>query len=213
MEKAIYGMAADFSAVFHERDEKGTTYFRVDPAAVKFAKDIAFTLNHEPKETITTLLEPSNGELIIVRKDGCLYFKFVPTTRSGNRLYRNVKAGKYRQCSYIYNAKKRVRDTDMEERFAWSLEPHERMALDEAIIYEVCLTNTPRDKVTFCTTDANHPQLQGIDWTTNVQLTDEDCWKENVKIAETAADLEAMQLEMADIQRQLNELDKQIGGI
>lgn len=203
IEKAIYGMAADFSAVFFERGETGTTFFRVDPAKVKFAKDIAFTLNHEPKKTITTLLGKENGELIIVQKGECLFFKFIPTTRAGQRLYRYVKAVKYRQCSYIYNVEKRVIDAEMEERFSWSLEPHEHIFLDEAIIFEVCLTNTPRDKLTFCTTDANHPQLKGIDWTTNVQFTEQDCWKESL---ERATRLEELPREMADLQQQMKNL-------
>lgn len=170
MEKAIYGLAADLQAVHFDIKKDFTEYFTVNHA--QFASNIALTVEHEPKQLVTTTKNRENGELILVKIGSLLFFKFIPTTPKGNRLYRYVKQQRLRKCSYIFSKLGNETDEKSEEKMAWVLDKNDKIVKKNAMIFEVCLTNTPRDANTFCTTNVNHPLLRGINWETNIKATE-----------------------------------------
>ncbi|KPN97746.1 HK97 family phage prohead protease [Lysinibacillus sp. ZYM-1] len=211
MEKVIYGLAADFEAVHWNRKGENVEYFHVEPSTVQYAENVAFTLEHKPKQTITTTKNEENGQLIIVQKGPLLLFKFIPTTKDGERIYRYVKQRKLRQCSYIFRKLASLRDVRTEGKASWAIDPGETIMINHGAVYEICLTNTPRDKNTFVTTDANHPLLKSIEWKTNVELAATDYWKEEVKLAELDEQLERLERDLARSHRKTKKLLKKRG--
>lgn len=184
MEKAIYGLAADFEAVHWDIKGENVEYFHVEPSTVQYADNIAFTLGHEPKETITTTKDRKNGHLILVQKGSLLFFKFVPTTKNGERFYRYVKQQKLRKCSYIFRKVLSYRDVQNEKKLMWAMDFKEKILINHGTVFEICLTNRPRDNTTFCTTDVNDPRLKGINWTTNVLLQGGSHWEQHLEMEE-----------------------------
>lgn len=200
IEKYIYGLAADFRNVYFELKKDLTNFEYLDADKVRYGKDIAFTLGHEPKEFITSIQTQSeNGELIFVEKDGLLFFRFSPKNEHGKRIFRYVKQRKLRQCSYIYKKMKCTRDLANESKCG--VEGNERIYQNEGVIYEICLTNTPRDTNTFCTTDKHHPRLKGIVWEQNITLSGVDHWGEHVE-------WEQVGQELKDIGKRIELLDQ-----
>ncbi|MCR8853499.1 hypothetical protein [Lysinibacillus fusiformis] len=211
MEKAIYGIAADFEAVHWNRKGENVEYFHVEPSTVQYAENVAFTLEHKPKQTITTTKKQENGQLIIVQKGSLLFFKFIPTTKDGQRIYRYVKQRKLRQCSYIIRKLASLRDIKTEGKLSLAMDPKETIVINHGVVYEICLTNSPRDKNTFCTINANHPLFKDIEWETNVELTATDCWDEEVKLAELDEQLEQLERDLERSQRKTKKLLKKRG--
>ncbi|WP_277587343.1 hypothetical protein [Psychrobacillus antarcticus] len=202
IEKYIYGLAADFKNVYVDVKKGLTDFCYLNDEKVRYSKDIAFTLGHEPKEFITSILTQSeNGELILVEKDGLLFFRFSPKNEHGNRIFRYVKQRKLRQCSYMYKKMKRTRDLKNESKCG--VEGNERIYKNEGVIYEICLTNTPRDTDTFCTTDKHHPRLKWIVWEQNITLSDEDHWREHME-------WDAFGQELKDMGNRIEQLDRQL---
>ncbi|MEG0473991.1 MAG: hypothetical protein RR588_16825, partial [Solibacillus sp.] len=64
IEKAIYGLAADFEAVHWNKKGMDIEYFYIEPNTVRYAGNVAFTLDHDPKQIITTTESQENGQLI-----------------------------------------------------------------------------------------------------------------------------------------------------
>lgn len=211
IEKAIYGLAADFEAVHWDIKGENVEYYHVEPSTVQYAKNVAFTIDHKPKQTITTTKNEGNGQLILVQKGSFLFFKFTPTTKDGERIYRYVKLQKLRKCSYIFRKLASFRDVETENNTPIVMEPTEKIVIHHAAVYEICLTNSPRDKTTFCTTDVNHPLLKGINWETNVELVARDYWEEIVKCAALDEQLEQLERELERSQRRTNKLLKKRG--
>lgn len=211
MEKAIYGLAADFEAVHWDIKGEKVEYFRVEPSTVQFAENVAFTLEHEPKHTLTTTKNEENGQLIIVQKGPLLFFKFIPTTKDGERIYRYVKQRKLRQCSYIFRRLASIRDLKTEGKLSWAMDEGDTLLINHVGVYEICLTNNPRDKNTFCTTDVNHPVLKGIEWKMNVQFTASDYWKEHMEHADLKEELAEMQRRIDSLGDKYEQLLKERG--
>ena len=184
MEKAIYGLAADFEAVHWDIKGKNVEYFHVKPSTVNYADNVAFTLEHEPKEIITTTKDQENGQLILVQKGPLLFFKFVPATKHGERFYRYVKLQRLRKCSYIFRKILSYRDVHNEKKLMWAMDSKEKILINHGTVFEICLTNSPRDNTTFCTTDVNDPRLKGINWITNVELKGGSRWEQHLETEE-----------------------------
>lgn len=206
MEKAIYGLAADFEAVHVDIKGEEVEYYHVEPRTVQYAKNVALTLEHKPKQTITTTRNQENGQLILIQKGSLLFFKFTPSTKEGERIYRYVKQKKLRHCSYTFRKLATLRDTKTERKTAWIMGSGETIVINHAAVYEICLTNTPRDKNTFVTTDKNHPLLKGIEWKTNVELVATDYWKEAVELGELDEQLEQLECDLLILHRKNKKL-------
>ncbi|WP_431029655.1 hypothetical protein [Lysinibacillus sp. LZ02] len=211
IERAIYGLAADFGAVHWNKKGENVEYFHVEPSTVKYAKNVAFTLEHEPKQTVTTTKNQENGQLIIVQKGPLLFFKFIPTTKAGERIYRYVKLQKLRKCSYIFRKFTSLRDIKTESKLSLVMDPGEVILINHGAVYEICLTNNPRDTTTFCTTDANDRRLEGIEWKTNIQHSDVDYWDEEVKLAKLDEQLEQLERDLERSRRKTKKLLKKRG--
>ncbi|MFF5993953.1 hypothetical protein AAGS61_04210 [Lysinibacillus sp. KU-BSD001] len=211
IERAIYGLAADFGAVHWNKKGENVEYFHVEPSTVKYAKNVAFTLEHEPKQTVTTTKNQENGQLIIVQKGPLLFFKFIPTTKAGERIYRYVKLQKLRKCSYIFRRFTSLRDIKTESKLSLVMDPGEAILINHGAVYEICLTNHPRDTTTFCTTDANHPLLKGIEWKTNVQFTASDYWGQHLEREDFKNELDNMQRRIDDLGEKCEQLLKERG--
>lgn len=211
MKKAIYGLAADFEAVHWNIKGENVEYFHVEPSTIQYAENVAFTLEHKPRQTITTTKDKENGQLILVQKGPLLFFKFIPTTKDGERIYRYVKQRKIRQCSYIFRKLESLRDLETESKLQWAMDAGETIFINHAVVFEICLTNNPRDKNTFCTTNANLSLLRGIEWKTNVELSAADYWKEEVKHAELDEQLEQIKRDIARSQRKTKKILKKRG--
>ncbi|MBE1557002.1 HK97 family phage prohead protease [Sporosarcina limicola] len=206
MKKYIYGLAKKFdfiSGIVIDGIEK-CSY--TDSETVTYAKEVAMTLEHNPKQTLTTTAAPEGGELILVQTNKGLYFRYAPLSVEGLRAYRHVKHRRLRQCSCIFRRGKLKRDIKNETR-AKKLHPIlNDMSLykDKKIcLYEICLTNNPKDTKTFCTTDKDHPLLKGIEWITNIINGEEDYWKEEVES-------EAFKEWMRDFEESRKKADKKI---
>lgn len=194
MEKAIYGLAADFEAVHWDIKGGKVEYFHVEPSTVRFASNVAFTLEHEPKQVITTTKNEENGQLIIVQKGPLLYFKFIPTTKHGERFYRYVKLQKLRKCSYIFRKVLSYRDVQNEKKLMWAMDSKEKILINHGTVFEICLTNSPRDDTTFCTTDVNDLRLKGINWTTNVELQSGSHWEQHLEMEDLKDKIKEIEL-------------------
>lgn len=187
IEKAIYGLAASFDYPILNKNGQGMDYSTIEPTTVQFFKNVALSLDHVPKETITTTENCENGELILVQRGWQLFFKFIPTNKNGERIYRYVKQRKYRHCSYSAKILKRVPNEDLQKRASWFLDSGSTVSKKHVGIYEVCLTNNPANNETFCTTDGNHPIFEGIDWRNNVNFLPSDAgdpWEEEIAFSE-----------------------------
>lgn len=212
MEKAIYGLAAQLDQVDFEIDDNGgITYKFFDLDNIYFAKNIVLTLGHEPKKIITSTNNRENGELILVQKGYNLYFKFIPTTKDGERIYRYVKQRKLRQCSYIARIIARGNDLISHQKIGYLFDENEKMISQIPVFQEVCLTNEPANAATFCTTDVNHTLLCGITWQTNIEQIELDFWEEYAKNKILDDELKSLMQELQQHNKKTERLLKERG--
>ena len=212
MEKAIYGVAAIFDHPTVKSKGEKVDMYTIEPSTVQYYENVAFSLHHEPKQTITTTKNKDNGQLILVQKGKQLFFKFIPTTKDGERIFRYVKQRKLRQCSYSYYVLEKTPDDEIKRKVSWALDPGDTISKAHVAIFEVCLTNNPADEETFCTTDKNHPLFRGIEWKTNVELAVEgDYWEEKVRCAALDEQLEQIERDLERSRRKTKKLLKKRG--
>lgn len=158
MKKYIYMKVCDFKepAYFSETDSLQGYY----DAAITFATNLVVTTDHEPKELF-------KGEVVLVLDNGILYARF---EGEENRLYRYVKQGRYRNCSYSTCITDAIDIAPVEGKRV--------QAVKKMHIFEVCVTNSPRNKNTLCTVDEHHAELAHIKWQENVKRIDSEAVEE-----------------------------------
>lgn len=213
MQKHIYGLAATFDHFVGEEKSGIAEFVRVNSNNVRYGKSVALTVNHNPKHTITTTKNgEKTGELLLVQTGFGLYFRFTPITEDGMRAYRHVKQRKLRQCSCIFKTGRKKRDLEHEERLKRSapgvLGTDRIYKYSDATIFEICLTSSPKDTETFCTTDPNHPGLKGVEWLQNIEHSDVEYWDDYVISKEIDEGIGEIEQRLERMDKLLNELRK-----
>ncbi|GIP40779.1 hypothetical protein J31TS4_40590 [Paenibacillus sp. J31TS4] len=168
MEKAIYGMAMPLNDSYYDFDPASNTFTidKTNPDAVIIDGYVGATMNHDFSRTLGLTGE----NLILQKNERGVFFKLIPDSPSGLSAYKKVKRGALRHCSCCYFVRKAPRNVQAEQMAAASASAvgiKENIIVREyrkIILYEVCLTNNPANKATFCTIDKDHPLLQGLKW-------------------------------------------------
>ena len=149
MKKYVYMKVCDFKepTYFAEKDIVQGYY----DATITFATDLIVTTNHEPREIF-------KGEMVLVLHNNVLYARF---KGENDRLYRYVKQRKYRHCSYI--------SRDIEAQDLMPLGQTRIQQVKKMHVFEVCVTNSPRNEGTFCTVDEHHADISHVEWQENIK--------------------------------------------
>lgn len=165
-EKAIYGMAQPLADFYHE--QKGETFVvqKTNRASVKFEPKVGITLGHDYSQVFGT----TDENLFLQVSDRGVFFKIIPNSPLGWSIYKRVKRNALRHCSISFKAIQKQRNTADEDYFG---EVFRAAGVDDNIlvedykkivVFEVCLTNGPANTLTFCTTDAKDPRIEGLEW-------------------------------------------------
>lgn len=167
MEKAIYGLAMNFGQGEYWEYDRWTNTFKFESTnfeSVTLWKEIILTISHDPSKVLGSTKDDVK---IKVTRDG-IFFKYVPSTSLGSKAYKDVKQGRLNHCSISY-LHRSVRDVKREESLnalgklmGWK-ERFVAKKYKEILVEEICLTNEPASKDTFCTTDKNHPLLPSFE--------------------------------------------------
>lgn len=168
MEKAIYGMAMPFNDFYTESDSEKNTY-SVDMTnhdAVFFDSKVGITLGHNYFQVFGT----TEDGLQIQLTDAGVFFKLTPNCPLGWSVYKKVKRAALRHCSISYRRiltePNVTKERAVTEAFRSAGHTDEISVNDlrEITVFEVCLTNGPANKLTFCTTNVDDPRLKGLSW-------------------------------------------------
>jgi HK97 family phage prohead protease len=167
LEKAIYGMAMPFNDCYVNTDPTGVMRVRkTNRESVYFESLVGITLEHD----YTKVLGRTDNNLFLQVTDSGVYFKLIPDCPLGWSVYKKVKRHALRHCSISFNPVMMQRNFSDEERV---LKISRAAGVGDSVIveecrkinvFEICLTNQPANKSTFCTTDANDPRLAGLRW-------------------------------------------------
>lgn len=167
-EKAIYGLAMPFN-IFYKGREQYTDFLQYELTtreSIQMWIDVKLTLEHDDSRILGTT---NQQNLLYVINDSGIYFKCVPNTPMGFRAYEDVKAGLLNYCSVTY-LRRCERDYDLEKKmksFTMLINRTNNFMVKkhvEVLVHEMCITNDPGSKETFCTTNKNDPRLKGIKW-------------------------------------------------
>ena len=165
-EKAIYGMAQPLADFYHEQNDETFVVQKTNRASVKFEPKVGITLGHDYSQVFGT----TDENLFLQVSDRGVFFKIIPNCPLGWSIYKKVKRRALRHCSISFKAIQKQRNTDDEDYFG---EVFRTAGVDDNIlvedykkivVFEVCLTNGPANTLTFCTTDAKDPRLEGLEW-------------------------------------------------
>jgi hypothetical protein len=167
MEKAIYGLAMPFNEFYWNYTKLTNTYELelTNYGVTQLWKAIQLTIDHDRSKILGT----TEQDLFVKLHPSGVYFKMVSNTPESFKAYQDVKDGLLRHCSITY-LRRMERDYDEENKVIslarvmnWNhnfiVKKH-----TEVLIDEMCLTNSPGNKATFCTTDKNDPRLKGVRW-------------------------------------------------
>lgn len=167
MDKAIYGLAMAFNQFYGRYDARTNIYKLELPnyEVTDLWEDITLTLEHNKYLTIGS----TRKNLSVLLSPKGLFFRFIPDTPEGLKAYLKVKRGRLRHCSvtYLRRMTRNYSEGDKINSLARLLDLHQYFTVDEhheALVHEICLTNTPANPATFCTTDVNHPLLREVIW-------------------------------------------------
>lgn len=188
--KAIYGLAIHFAdhCNYEEHDPETNTFrfFRFEPSSIRSDGLIGITLEHDFGKCLGRTDE---GDLSIYITDIGLYFRLIPTTPAAMSAYKRVKRNALRHCSFCckYEYKNVSRNTRLEaaakrklSQFIGSSDDNIVVeTLANILLYEICLTNSPANQETFCTTDVHDKRLAGIDWNHPIHITEGRLLNEN----------------------------------
>lgn len=168
MQKAIYGLAMPFNDSYWSYDRFTNTYTfdKTSRESVVFDTIVGATIDHDYSKALGDVKE----NLTVKTNEYGVCFRLIPNCSLGCSTYNKVKRGALRHCSVSYLIRETKRNKQMEQQtmsltkmFGWT----ERVVVNEykkILLFELCLTNNPANDATFCTTDPNHPLLQGIEW-------------------------------------------------
>lgn len=168
IEKAIYGMVQPFNDFYLTEDTSKNEYKaeKTHQDSVHFDTKVGITLFHDYTKDFGT----TDENLFLQVTENGIYFKLVPNSPLGWSAYKKVKRAALRHCSLSYLKNKKERDPITESLVTTAFREH---GFDDEIIiedirditvFEICLTNGPANKSTFCTTNQNDPRLIGLKW-------------------------------------------------
>lgn len=177
MKKYVYMKVCDFKepSNFSEHNKICGYY----DASMTFATDLIVTTNHKPREVF-------QGETVLVMKNGVLYARF---ESSDDRLYRYVKQRKYRHCSYSSIVEEAIDLAPVEGKRVQTVK--------KMHLFEICITNTPRNDATVCTVDEHHAELAHVEWNENIK-----------RVESEAVEGIALEAEMETTQQRFEKIDK-----
>lgn len=209
MEKAIYGMAQPFNDMYFETNSDGA--FKVEKTnreSVRFDTKVGMTLFHDFSMTFGT----TDNNLFIQVTDTGIYFKLVPNSQLGWSVYKKVKRAALRHCSLSYSVIETERNA-ADERVATAAF-RSRGYTDEVIVedygrirvYEICLTNGPANKLTFCTTNANDQRLAGLSWDNIEPIPQSLIQSSNEREIRLADEIEALARDVEEYRKQFQEV-------
>lgn len=166
-EKAIYGLASTYKYPMIEYEFLSNLFKvnRLKPGSIKLDSLVGATLRHDYGKEIGR----TDRNLSLILNDHGLFFKLIPETPLEFDTYKKVKKGLLTQCSCSYYAESK-RDYEAETHLYTvnSLfngnEKFEAYIQSNALLYEICLCEYPKNEETFCTTNKNDPRLKGIKW-------------------------------------------------
>jgi phage head maturation protease len=212
LEKAIYGMAMPFNDSYWEFDHEQETFVfdKTNRDAVVIDGLVGATVDHDFSRTIGVTGE----NLFLQAHERGVFFKLIPDSPFGQSIYKKVKRGELRYCSCMYFVRSARRDYQAEDEamtLARSFGIQEKVVVREyrrIILFEICLTNNPANKTTFCTTDENHPLLQGVTWENSFD------GKPRMKLENRQPfrplHIEKIEREISEIERELKALEERI---
>ncbi|MNP19233.1 Caudovirus prohead protease [compost metagenome] len=168
MEKAIYGMAQPFNDFYFKEDSENGIFLsqRTNRNAVRFDTKVGITLFHDYSKQLGT----TEDNLLLQVTDAGIFFKLIPNTPLGLSAYKRVKRAALRHCSLSYILFEKERNSELEQAATAEFQLHgfsDQIVIEDykkIVVYEVCLTNRPANKSTFCTTNYNDPRLEGLNW-------------------------------------------------
>lgn len=168
MNKIIYGLAQPFNDSYVDYVPL-FDQFSVDKtkrSAVELDSLVGMTLNHDYSKEIGR----STSNLTISINDKGIYFKLIPNNKLGLEVYNEVRRKKLSHCSLSYIVEDKQRDYEAEEKLGalskivgWD-HSFQVYSYSKILVYEMCLTNNPANKTTFCTTNKRDPRLKGVMW-------------------------------------------------
>lgn len=167
MEKAIYGMVQPFGDCYIDTNSEGA--FKVKKTnreSVRFDSMVGMTLSHDFSKTIGTTKE----NLFVQVTDSGIYFKLIPNSPLGWSIYKKVKRAALRHCSLSFTMIKTARNEVDEKTVTAAFRSQgytDKVIVEDyrnIRVYEICLTNHPANKLTFCTTNEKDPRLTGLSW-------------------------------------------------
>ncbi|KIL45007.1 HK97 family phage prohead protease [Jeotgalibacillus soli] len=167
MEMAIYGLAMPFNQFYWNYNSQTNTYELelTNYEVTELWKEIPLTLEHNKYWTIGR----TGKNLSVLLNPAGVFFKLVPDTPESFKAYKDVKEGFLRHCSvtflrhksreFVEECKIQSLARIMNLNHNFIVEEH-----NEVLVHEICLTNSPGNKATFCTTDRNDMRLKGVKW-------------------------------------------------
>ncbi|WP_145524129.1 HK97 family phage prohead protease [Virgibacillus sp. SK37] len=168
MKKAIYGLAMPFDDSYVDYIPLFNQYEieRTNKESVQLDTLVGATVEHN---YIQELGRTDRNLDICVTDDG-VFFRIIPDTKLGHSTYKKVSNGSLKYCSISYTVRKKKRDYKSEEKLSYlskSLGWKDNFIVfkyAEILVFEICVTNNPANRATFCTTNKNDLRLRGVKW-------------------------------------------------
>ena len=197
IEKYIFGLSCDLDSVHYDIKNDFITFFKIDK--VKFASNIRLTINHNADRVIA---DTKNNDLKLVQLGSLLFFRLRVDNEKHLEAYNSVLNGKLKHCSYMIRKTNVTPCNDIMKSFKDN--SNDRFEMVEGVVFEICLTDSPRDANTFATTDRQHALIRNIDWSKSVELTEtKDYWHEFLEFEEISMELE-------DLGKMLNKVNERL---
>ncbi|MUG43439.1 HK97 family phage prohead protease [Paenibacillus woosongensis] len=177
MEKAIFGCAIpfeDYPCWSYDEDSRTHTFERVNPLGIMTDGMVGMLEDHSFDKQLG---RTDNGTLSLYINNRGLFFRLRPTNKAAYSCYKRVKRNALRHCSigYLSHKKDLIRVSDDEEKIKkLQASGDERVIfqeLREIQLYEITLTNHPKQDYTFCTTNKRDERFVGIDWDKPITIT------------------------------------------
>jgi hypothetical protein len=214
-EKAIYGMAQsnDFYLI-NNTDRNEFKVEKTHPDSIHFDSKVGITLSHDYTKAFGT----TNENLFLQVTESGIYFKLIPNSPLGWSAYKKVKRAALRHCSVSYLKNKKERDPITESSVTTVFREHgfnDEIIIEDIrdiTVFEVCLTNGPANKSTFCTTNPNDPRLRGLKWNdippipnTLIQPIKDKGWDRRIWLA---TETERLEHDIQEIRKEIRRLTK-----
>lgn len=212
-DKAIYGMAQPFDDFYFKDDIKNGVFLaqRTNKSAVHFDSKVGMTLRHDYSQQLGT----TDENLFLQVTDTGIFFKLIPNTAMGWSAYKKVKRAALRHCSLSYVLFAKERNIEFEKSVTTVFRSQgytDQIVIEDyknIMVFEVCLTNGPANKSTFCTTNKYDPRLDGLNWENIAPIPEALCQADDPTVLEYK---EWMNKETKSLEKLFSEYQKSIMG-